>query len=474
MDISPEVRASHADLSPVALDFLDYLAADPAARAGAVPVPELPAWLREIAHDVQPWPTFVDAAKVAELERAAAVVTGLVKALPERLFAGDPARLARYCGFTDKRLKTYGNLRGERLAAFLFAPPNGLPGAIARCDFIDTATGLKCLEVNTGKIGGWQQRFFERHLRTTPTTSRFLAERGLRPVARDPWRELLRHVVGELRASPAGQQGEANVVFALDAEDDGRMRGTAAGFLDAAYQAVLAEHGGGLTGRAVFAPYPDGLTLDSGLQLHVGGMPVHAVVECLHELTPWPVYQSFKAGRSLLFSGPLHRFFGDKRNLALLSEQAHADVFTAEERALIAAYVPWTRLVAETTAVWRDEQAPLLDLLRRDRASFVLKPARGLQGQGVVVGERTAPEIWDRAVTVAAASGDFVAQELQVSRPHLCQHGEVGGIPHDVIWGVFCFGSRYGGSFLRQMPRGQGDGVINSERGAVQSFVFEV
>ena len=32
----------------------------------------------------------------------------------------------------------------------------------------------------------------------------------------------------------------------------------------------------------------------------------------------------------------------------------------------------------------------------------------------------------------------------------------------------------YGGGFLRMMPRGAGDGVINSARGASESLVFEV
>lgn len=51
---------------------------------------------------------------------------------------------------------------------------------------------------------------------------------------------------------------------------------------------------------------------------------------------------------------------------------------------------------------------------------------------------------------------------------------EVGAGPHDVVWGTFCFGDRYGGGFLRMMPRGEGDGIINAARGATEGFLFEI
>lgn len=452
---------SHADLSEVALDFLTYLAEDPQGRASAAALPEPPAWLRAVTYPMQPWPTFLGGRKVAQIERATVGVMRLVEAAPQRVFGTDAAALARYCQLD------------EQLAPFLFDPPNGVAGTVARCDFIDTPSGLKCLEVNTGKIGGWQQRFWEQHFRTAPLISRFLAERGIAPVARDPWRELLRYVVEEVRRTPICHRGEINVVLALDEPDYGRMA-PVSGLLAQVYQAVLDEFGEGLGGRAAFASYPEGLRVDRELRVHLGGVPIHAVVECTHQLTPAALYRTFKKGRILLFSGPLHQVVADKRNLALLSEHGQSDLWSPEERALIADHVPWTRTVEDRTVVWQGEEAPVVDLLRRHRESFVIKPARGMQGADVLVGERVAPEVWERAIATAMVRGLYIAQERQISRPYLCQHGDVGGIPHDVIWGLFCFGNRYGGGFLRQMPQGQGDGVINSERGAVEGFLFEV
>jgi hypothetical protein len=65
-------------------------------------------------------------------------------------------------------------------------------------------------------------------------------------------------------------------------------------------------------------------------------------------------------------------------------------------------------------------------------------------------------------------------QEHVESRPYLYQLGEQGSAVHDVIWGLFCFGNLYGGAFLRMLPKGSGDGVINSARGATEGILLEV
>ena len=137
-------------------------------------------------------------------------------------------------------------------------------------------------------------------------------------------------------------------------------------------------------------------------------------------------------------------------------------------------FVPWTRELREGELDFRGHRAPVREILAEQRRDLVLKPERGSQGEGVVVGRFTAAETWRQHCATALEKGDYVVQEYLESRPYLGQKGETGYGAHDAVWGLFCFAERYGGGFLRFLPRHCGDGVINSARGAVEGILFEV
>jgi hypothetical protein len=107
------------------------------------------------------------------------------------------------------------------------------------------------------------------------------------------------------------------------------------------------------------------------------------------------------------------------------------------------------------------------------RESLVLKPARSAHGDNVHLGPATAPETWSRVLREALSKRDWIVQEYHQSRPYLCQYGEDGCAVHDMIWGIFVFGSQYGGGFLRVMPRWKIE-PINAAKGAEEGILFEV
>jgi hypothetical protein len=456
IELSDEVLATHADLSPAAADLLAYVAADPAVRARPLPPVALPDWMA--AYPMQAWPVLLGAEKRRQIASTTAGVTRLVKSVFGRVFAHDPVRLDRYFRLGD-----------VARTAKLFAPPDGLAGAVGRCDFVDTGRDLKFLEFNVGgTVGGWEMRFWERHYRSTPVLAGFFAEHGLAPAVRDTWVELLGHLLAEVESGPPPADATVNVALVIPSAVDA---GGLALFNDV-YRRVLT--GSGLAGRIVTSDYPGTFTVDGG-RLACGGVPVDVLVEVTEQDTPPEIYDCFKAGGLLrLYNGPLSRVLGDKRLLALLSEHAGSGLFDAAERELIARCIPWTRTVEDRVVAFQGAELPLLELLRRERGCFVLKPGEGQQGRGVLVGPHATPEAWEAALASATADGTWVAQEVVTSRPYLGQAGEVGAVLHDVVWGAFCFGERYGGGFLRMMPRGAGDGVINSARGASEGLILEV
>jgi len=461
MEIGDEIRATHAELSGVSGRFLDHvLAAAADARPADSSAADLPGWLRHYPFRLQAWPTFVGGAKLEQLRRATVGVTRLVKAIPERIFGNDPRRLAGYYGLD------------EHAAAGMLAAPTGLPGALARLDFIDGAEGLQCLELNLqAYIGGWQIHFWDAMYRRDPMVARFLAGERLEPVAQDPFANLFRHLLDDAPAGVAAA-GALNLALVVDAEHAPGFAGRTR-YLNAMYAAFRARDGRGLDGEVVICAHPDGLAPRAGRLCH-GELPVHAVLEYTNAATPESVLRCFKEGSIRLYNSPLADVLDDKRNLALLSEHAASDAFTAAERELIRAHVPWSRALAPGRVDHHGEPASLVELLLARRETMVIKSATGARGKDVLLGRFTPPAAWEEAVRRAAAAGGWLAQEHVESRPYLYQHGERGCAPHRVVWGLFCFGDAYGGGFLRMLPLAGNGGVINSARGATEGLFYEV
>ena len=92
-----------------------------------------------------------------------------------------------------------------------------------------------------------------------------------------------------------------------------------------------------------------------------------------------------------------------KAFFAVLTDPQNASMFSEAERAVIAAHVPWTRLVAE----------PLLEDARRRRESLVLKPNDEYGGKGVILGWEADARAWDDALAAALQDppGTWIVQE---------------------------------------------------------------
>lgn len=459
-----DVRAAHRDLSATSLEFLDWALENPAgrARALALSAADFPAWMEGINYPrIQAWPQWIDTEKLRKVERATAGVARLIHGIPERIFAGDRRRFAAYYRMP------------ELYTQLLLEPPNGIAGAVGRCDFIDTGRGFQCLEANmVAKLGGWQMRFWAEKLLGTPQIASFLAGRGLEPTLRDPWRELFLHAVRETLPRLSASREMNLLLVALPAEVPMLQQG--ADHFRQVWSEALRELAPDCDGDVLIGQYPGPLGVQRGNRLLYGGRPVQAVLELTHELSPPEVFRSFKAQAISLFNGPIYRILADKRNLALLSSHADSDRYDAEERRILHDHIPWTRELLPGETVYQGETVQLVELLLAHRERFVVKKGISLRGEDVCVGPRVPAAQWEQAVQESLAEGGWIAQEVLEPRPLLGQHGEAGVSAFDTVWGTYCFGDRYGGCYLRMAPRGEGDGIINAARGAVPGLVFEV
>src|SRR5256714_1151158 len=97
-----------------------------------------------------------------------------------------------------------------------------------------------------------------------------------------------------------------------------------------------------------------------------------------------------------------------KALFAVLTDERHARLFTAAERAHIRAHVPWTRKVREGRTRHYDQEIDLLEFAVRRRDRLVLKPNDDYGGHGIYIGWNTDELAWDEALKHALANGDYL------------------------------------------------------------------
>ncbi|MDX1999257.1 MAG: hypothetical protein SF066_16185 [Thermoanaerobaculia bacterium] len=457
IEIGADVRASHRALGPLNEEFLDYVAAEPACRRRAnFAVLEHAAF-----YPLASWPVFLGLEQRDEMARASIAVTRLLKTVPGRIFRGDMERLAAFY-----------QLANPTLAGLILEEPNGIEAAIARVDLVLGSAGLKVLEVNLGAPGGLQVAAAEDTVRAIPELRRFFDQVvGHRPCwTTNSLAELLDHVLEDVLAHVTPSAGDLNVGFVADVEFPPEIQRAVVDYVNSVYGPVLRRRAPGRTGEVVVGSFLDLVSRADGV--YFGAAPLAGIIELV--ATQWLAsFHHWKSRQVALYNGPVAILLDDKRNLGFLSEFARSPLFTAEERAVVERWVPWTRAVKTGYTSWRGERVNLPELLGRERENLVLKPAQSSQGNGVLIGAGTPPASWETAVREALARSDWVVQEFHESLPYLCQYGEEGVAVHDFIWGIFVFGSRYGGGFLRMMPRGR-NLPINAAKGAQEGIVFEL
>ena len=105
-----------------------------------------------------------------------------------------------------------------------------------------------------------------------------------------------------------------------------------------------------------------------------------------------------------------------KASLAVLSDEANAHLFTAEERAAIERYIPWTRLLEERQTVYEGEQVDLMPFLAQNKDQFVIKPNDEYGGKGVVLGWEVDADQWEATLKTALVEPSIVQKRVALPK----------------------------------------------------------
>lgn len=459
VNMDPQIVANHGLASRTELAFLDYAVTQGNCLERLTLLDSaLPGFAGHYEFPLQSWPWFINQASLQMLHASACRIPALIHRAVRAEFAGDVRGCAAFYSLP------------EILSEIFLQSGMDLKQLIVRVDAMLTADGLKIMEINTGpNVGGWQVQWIEKQYRKHPQLAPFFASVDAR-TTNIPL-EYMQHLVRQGRACLGRQDAPINVVLIIEPVG---MRPELAGLLTEVFADALRALGerGALFFEFDFAQ----LRFERNAAFYRGER-LAAVVSyrsTADAAPPTDLYRCFLSGAIAWPDNPFTPIIGDKRSLAILAKHQASALFTDEERGLIARHIAWSVPVTAGKVQFEGVSIELKTLLIERQRDFVVKVARGYAGQDVFVGRFQSAHDWRDAVERAFADGAWLAQQYCESLPFYGQAGERGYALHDVVWGVFSFGLEYGGCWLRLMGKNEGDGVINSAKGAMETVVYEV
>jgi hypothetical protein len=129
-----------------------------------------------------------------------------------------------------------------------------------------------------------------------------------------------------------------------------------------------------------------------------------------------PVIRAVQDGAVCMVNPFRCKLLHKKASLAVLSDEANAALFSAEERAAIRRHIPWTRVVRERTTLFEDRQIDLLPFLCQNKDQFVIKPNDEYGGKGIVLGWEVDQVAWEAALKAALEETTIVQQRVPLPK----------------------------------------------------------
>lgn len=162
---------------------------------------------------------------------------------------------------------------------------------------------------------------------------------------------------------------------------------------------------------------PEELSFD-GKELHGPDGPIDivyrrlTVIDVMERAAPIePLLQAARQGAVVTVSSFASDVAHSKRLFAFLTHERWQRELSPAERALIDAHVPWTRIFVPGKTQFEGRMRDLRELALAERERFVLKPAEGYEGRGVLPGCEAEPHEWQAEVE-RRFGGAHVLQEF--------------------------------------------------------------
>ena len=184
---------------------------------------------------------------------------------------------------------------------------------------------------------------------------------------------------------------------------------------------------------------------------------------------------AYRAGAVCLVNNFRSKMIHKKALFAVLTDPAHARLFTDDELDTIRAHVPWTRKVREGKTEKGGAEIDLLDYVRQNSGTLVLKPNDDYGGHGIYIGWNTSGDEWEEALQAALRDGDYLVQErVSTARetfPALADDGSVVYAEQLVDLDPLLFNGRVGSAFTRLSSNELAN--VTAGGGMVPTFIID-
>jgi uncharacterized circularly permuted ATP-grasp superfamily protein len=128
-----------------------------------------------------------------------------------------------------------------------------------------------------------------------------------------------------------------------------------------------------------------------------------------------PLVQAYAAGACVVVNSFRAKLLHKKSLFALLSDEDHQAALSPEERAAVAAHVPWTRVVRPGTTSYQGEQVDLLPFAAANRDRLLLKPNDEYGGKGITIGWESDADTWNAALKAALETPSVVQEKVRIA-----------------------------------------------------------
>ena len=180
------------------------------------------------------------------------------------------------------------------------------------------------------------------------------------------------------------------------------------------------------------------------------------------------IKHALKSGRCI---SSLAGEFDHKSAFQVFTDEQFAAAFTSEERRVIKAHVPWTRLIEEgRTRGPEGDEIELLRWMEVQRESLLLKPNRSYGGSGILLGRDCSERAWQQAIERGVKNpGTWVVQVYRTVAekdfPVIDEEGNVGLAEYFTVLGLYASEQRLGvlgrGSRRRVVNVAQKGGLVS-------------
>lgn len=167
--------------------------------------------------------------------------------------------------------------------------------------------------------------------------------------------------------------------------------------------------------------------------------------------------------RAVCMVNPLRSRLATSRALfSIFTNPAFAHLFSDKENELSREHIPWTRRVLDAEQFFGGRKIYLVDFLKDEKETLVLKPAEGFGGKDVTIGRETRDDEWNQAIDRALKSGWMVQEVLDapIMTVPAVMNNKLEFTAKKMNTCCFVFDGEYAGSFSRLSE----ESVINISR----------